>query len=302
MTTKRKMLFAAGMLVGFGAIGGATAVYYGVYNVAADDPHVRPVYALLETARERSIAVRAARLQVPADLTDQARIRQGAGNYNAMCTGCHLAPGMAPTEMSQGLYPAPPNLSRQSVAAAEAFWVIKHGIKASGMPAWGKSMGDDYIWNMAAFLQVLPTLDEAQYTALVASSGGHSHGGGETEPHGHGDGEMDDHGGGMPSAAASHPHPPGTPAHDDKPKGDDHAGMNMSQGQVKGGSEPHAHGPNTPADHHAPKKSGKPPSPQAADKSAAGSSTHRHADGTVESHPAPAANPTSTEQHDDHHH
>jgi mono/diheme cytochrome c family protein len=302
MKTKRKMLLVASVLVGLGAIGAAVAVYSGVYNVAADDPHTRPVYALLETARERSIAVRAARLRVPADLTDQARIRQGAGNYNAMCTGCHLAPGMAPTEMSQGLYPAPPNLSRQSVAAAEAFWVIKHGIKASGMPAWGKNMGDDYIWNMAAFLQVLPKLDEAQYAALVASSGGHSHGGGETEPHGHGDGEMDDHGDSMPSAAGSHPHPPGTPAHDDKPKDGVHAGMNMGQRQVKGGSEPHAHGPNTPADHHAPKKSDKTPPPQAAETSTTGSTTHRHADGTVESHPAPAANPPSTEQHDDHHH
>jgi mono/diheme cytochrome c family protein len=52
-----------------------------------------------------------------------------------------------------GLYPAPPNLTITTVDAAHAFWVIKHGIKASGMPAWGKSMEDAYIWNMAAFLQ-----------------------------------------------------------------------------------------------------------------------------------------------------
>src|SRR3546814_1099025 len=55
----------------------------------------------------------------------------------AMCTGCHLAPGMSETEMSRGLYPAPPDLTKTTVEAAEAFWVIKHGIKASGMPAWG---------------------------------------------------------------------------------------------------------------------------------------------------------------------
>lgn len=174
------------------AVGGvAASVYSGAYNVAADDPHTRPVHALLETARERSIAARARQLQVPADLGDPARIRQGAGNYEAMCTGCHLSPGMGPTELSKGLYPAPPDFTRTTVPADEAFWVIKHGIKASGMPAWGKSMDDDYIWNMAAFLQQLPKLNKAQYAALVASSGGHSHGGGETGGHSHAGGEGD---------------------------------------------------------------------------------------------------------------
>ena len=95
---------------------------------------------------------------------------------------------MTETELSKGLYPAPPNLTKTPVDPARAFWVIKHGIKASGMPAWGKSMKDEYIWNMAAFLQELPKLDAAQYEALVASSGGHSHGGNESEPHGHAEG------------------------------------------------------------------------------------------------------------------
>ncbi len=193
------------------AVGGvAASVYSGAYNVAADDPHTRPVHTFMETARERSIAARARQLQVPADLADPARIRQGAGNYDAMCTGCHLSPGVGPTELSKGLYPAPPDLTRTTVSAAEAFWVIKHGIKASGMPAWGKSMADDYIWNMAAFLQQLPKLDKAQYAALVANSGGHSHGGGETGGHSHAGGEDDHHSGAgdaqMEGGAAEHDH------------------------------------------------------------------------------------------------
>lgn len=195
-------------------LGGLGFAYSGAYNVAADDPHTRPVYALMKTVRERSIAARAADLAVPGDLSSEARIRQGAGNYNAMCMGCHLAPGMGETELSRGLYPKPPNLTKETVDAATAFWVIKHGIKASGMPAWGESMEDAYVWNMAAFLQRLPKLDAEGYQALVASSGGHSHGGNETEPHGHVDGAGDDHHDAQ-SAGASHPHPPGTPPHDD---------------------------------------------------------------------------------------
>ncbi|QWF17074.1 c-type cytochrome [Lysobacter capsici] len=202
MTVATRSILGVAVAAGFISLLGAIAVYSGVYNVAADEPHTRGMYALLETARVRSIAVRADALQVPADLDDQARIRQGAGNYAAMCAGCHLAPGEESTELSKGLYPAPPDLTRNLVSAGEAFWVIKHGIKASGMPAWGKSMGDDYIWNLTAFVQRLPKLDRPQYDALVAASGGHSHGGGETGGHAHGAAEPEEHDEAGPQDAA----------------------------------------------------------------------------------------------------
>ena len=200
----------------------------GIYNVGADDPHYPATTAMLEQLRRASIEARASKLQRPADLMSEARIKQGAGNYDAMCTQCHLAPGMGPTELSKGLYPAPPDLTRQVVDAAEAFWVIKHGIKASGMPAWGASMDDEYVWNMAAFIQRLPTLDAVQYQALVAQSGGHSHGGGETMPeagaampastgHAHAAGMQAHHDTPAAPAPAGHSHAPGTAPHDDAP-------------------------------------------------------------------------------------
>lgn len=203
MNVAARSILAVAVAAGFISLLGAIAVYSGAYNVAADEPHTRAVYALLETARVRSIAVRADALRVPDDLGDEARIRQGAGNYAAMCMGCHLAPGMEPTELSKGLYPAPPDLTRKTVSAGEAFWAIKHGIKASGMPAWGGSMGDDYIWNLAAFLQQLPKLDRPKYEALVAASGGHSHGGGETGGHAHA-AEAMGHDGATPRDHAGH--------------------------------------------------------------------------------------------------
>lgn len=178
-----KTLTAAGVVA---AIVGAGVVYFGVINVGADDPHSEPVYSLLSTARDRSIAVRSRDIEVP-DLSDETLIRAGAGNYNSMCIGCHLAPGLAGTELSNSLYPAPPDLSKLGVDGnpAAAFWIIKHGIKSTGMPAWGKSMADPYIWGMVAFLQQLPSLDAEQYNALATSSGGHQHGGGESKMHNH---------------------------------------------------------------------------------------------------------------------
>jgi hypothetical protein len=86
------------------------------------------------------------------------------------------------SEICMGLSPVPPDLSlpakMQTDGAARQFWVIKHGIKASGMPAWSKGgIEDEAIWDIVAFLQTLPTLTADQYVALVESSDGHSHGG-----------------------------------------------------------------------------------------------------------------------------
>jgi len=99
-----------------------------------------------------------------------------------------------------GLYPEPPDLTQPSKvgAAARQFWVIKHGIKATGMPAWSKGgIEDESIWDMVAFLQKMPTLNAEQYAALVESSEGHSHGGimGDSHSDGdmHGEAPIQDH-------------------------------------------------------------------------------------------------------------
>jgi mono/diheme cytochrome c family protein len=162
------------------AISAAAFVWLGIYNIAADDPHWDSTYRVLETVRDRSIRSRAGAVVVPA-LDDAALIRSGAGNYSSMCVDCHLSPGAAETELSLGLYPTPPAWSALAKTdPRDAFWVIKHGIKMSGMPAWGKSMDDKYIWGMVAFMGQFPGMSAERYRELVASSGGHSHGGGET--------------------------------------------------------------------------------------------------------------------------
>ena len=265
----RKSLLALGVLAVASVVVVGGFAWSGLYNIGADDQHWRPTYALLETLRERSIDTRAHKLPLPTDLSDPARVAQGAGNYDAMCTGCHLAPGMTETELSKGLYPAPPNLTKERVDAAEAFWVIKHGIKASGMPAWGKSMGDEYIWNMAAFLQKLPKLDEAQYQSLVARSGGHSHGGGETQPHGHAEGMADDHTAmEMSGETKPHAHPPGTPPHKDAPQAK----------APRKEAQPHTHAPGTPPHNDAApaEPAATPPEPTPAKHDAHDDHEHQH--------------------------
>lgn len=191
----RKSIPVLVLLAGAALAAGSGLLWFGVYDVGADEPHWRATHALLGLLRDRSIDARAQKLAIPGDLADETRVRRGAGNYAAMCAGCHLAPGDAATPLSVGLYPAPPPLAAARVAAPRAFWVIKHGIKSSGMAAWGKHMSDGDIWDMVAFVQRLSKLDRARYDALVAASGGHVHGPGEPaqEHHNHDHHDHDHH-------------------------------------------------------------------------------------------------------------
>lgn len=153
---------------------GVALVHMGSFDVAADTPHSQPVFWLMNTVRENSIAVRAAGIDVPSDLTDAKHIASGAGQYDAMCSQCHLAPGMKRTEISWGLYPRAPELRRGSnLTPAEEFWVVKHGLKMTGMPAWGVTHDDKLLWDVVAFLRKLPELTPDQYQALVKSAPSH---------------------------------------------------------------------------------------------------------------------------------
>ena len=150
------------------------SIYAGLYNIAADVPHTQPVYWLLDTIGQRSVVARARDIVVPNDLDDANRISKGAGQYAEMCSSCHLAPGMERTEISRGLYPRAPELRRKTdLNPAEQFWIIKHGVKMTGMPAWGVTHDDELIWDVVAFVRKLPELTPEQYEALIKNAPKH---------------------------------------------------------------------------------------------------------------------------------
>jgi mono/diheme cytochrome c family protein len=158
-----------------GALAALGYLYSGWYPIGADVPHNRLTYWVLETLRERSIAWRIRDIVVP-PLDDPQQLLSGGADYDEMCAGCHLKPGVSESDISVGMYPRPPNLvqtrfdegSDRSEAARRQFWIIKHGIKASGMAAWGSGHDDKRIWAMVAFLQRLPELTPPQYQILTA--------------------------------------------------------------------------------------------------------------------------------------
>ncbi len=166
-----KCFVIAGVL---GLAGGTLYIYSGLYPVGADVPHYRLTTRILETLREQSIARSASQIQVPKNLNTPDRLLAGGADYNDMCAGCHLKPGQHENDLTIGLYPSPPNLYATSPKKdneselKRQFWIIKHGVKASGMPAWGLTHSDERIWDMVAFLQQLPRLKENQYQIMTA--------------------------------------------------------------------------------------------------------------------------------------
>jgi hypothetical protein len=149
------------------ALGATVFVGSGVYDIGADDHHTKLTLSLIESLRDRSIDVRSRSLELRyVDAPE--RISAGAKRYDSLCAGCHLAPGEAKSLVRVGLYPHPPNLAQEEISdGRRAFWIVKHGIKMSAMPAWGKTLDDAAIWDILSFIRKMPDMSADQYRQLT---------------------------------------------------------------------------------------------------------------------------------------
>jgi mono/diheme cytochrome c family protein len=147
-------------------------VQSGVYDVAASTPDKGFIATALRRTQNSSVERRAQGIQVPR-LDDPDMIKRGLIHYYEMCAVCHGAPGGKPSEVAQGLNPYPPELAEKSEPdeAGEWFWIVKHGIKMTGMPAFGVTHSDEEIWAMIAFLQKMPKLSPEEYQKMVQEVG-----------------------------------------------------------------------------------------------------------------------------------
>lgn len=145
------------------ALAGLAFVQSGRYAIGADRPHLPLTLSVINALRDHATETAAKSVVVPR-LDDPAMVAEGARLYAGLCTGCHMAPGKPGSDLRAGLYPQPPNLVEDGIDnPGEAFWIIKHGIKMTAMPAWGKTRTDAQIWDLVAFLDKLPKMTPAQY-------------------------------------------------------------------------------------------------------------------------------------------
>ncbi len=167
MNSRSKIALIAAGAVFAAACGAVLFVELGIYNIGADDHHNKVTSAAIEQLRDRSIDARLGPIKPQLNATPE-MVRAGAQHYATLCAGCHLAPGIAKSEVRTGLYPHPPNLAQEEMQESRrAFWIIKHGIKMSAMPAWGKTLDDAEVWDVVAFVRKMPGMSPEDYQQLV---------------------------------------------------------------------------------------------------------------------------------------
>lgn len=156
-----------------------TVVYSGAYNVAATDQHADIVRWTFDTTMQRSVRGRADNIQAP-DSVPAALVKSGAEAYATTCAHCHGGPGVEREGWAANMRPEPPELRHAAPhwKPREVFWIVKHGIKMSGMPAFGPEHDDDALWGIAAFVTQLPGMTPEEYKRATGGAE-HSHGGGQ---------------------------------------------------------------------------------------------------------------------------
>ena len=164
---------AAATLLGAGVLGAAAGFVVfkaGWYNIGATALHMQPVHDVLEQAMRESVEYRARDIAVPAALASTQRIGAGAIVYRDKCAQCHGAPGFAQSDHGQAMQPVPGPLvdAARRWTPAELYWITRHGIKMSGMPAWEFHLSDGDLWSVVAFMQHLPTLTPGAYRDITA--------------------------------------------------------------------------------------------------------------------------------------
>ncbi|HET7879912.1 MAG TPA: cytochrome c [Acetobacteraceae bacterium] len=163
-----RLLALIGALAIIVVIGAAVFFFGGFYSVAATEQDPGPVAWVLVHVRTASIREHA-NDKPPGSLEDPALIHAGAKAFATRgCVACHGGPGAPWQKFSEGLNPSPPDLKEVApeLQAGEIFWVVKNGIRMTGMPSFGATgVPDQEIWSIAAFVKKLPTVSEADYKA-----------------------------------------------------------------------------------------------------------------------------------------
>jgi len=184
-------LFIAGCLA-FWAL-----VLSGRHDVSADGDHWALTERVLIAARENAVArqARAIDARLPSLDVETARFEAVIG-FEDMCAACHAPPERGPSALARGLNPPAPDLARAALERSpeELFWVTRHGIRMTGMPAWGVTHSDAELWSIVALVLEFPDLGGEGYERLLAAAKAagmeHEH----DHDHDHGNGHGNDYG------------------------------------------------------------------------------------------------------------
>ena len=166
--TLTQWLVPLGVFVAVTGLGGILVLVSGVVPIKASAEHWPITAWFLEFGKRRSVSTHTLGAKTP-QIDDPALVLRGAGHFDIGCRPCHGSPDLTRPRIAHAMTPKPPYLPPQIAkwAPDELFYIVKHGIKFTGMPAWPAQHRDDEVWSMVAFLRRLPSLDSGAYRRLV---------------------------------------------------------------------------------------------------------------------------------------
>ncbi len=142
-------------------------IYSGIYNIGATNPHNSITRWIINKTVDNSVKYHAELINTP-DINDTSFVNPGFTEYTHSCIGCHGAPGIKKPENSPQMYPPPPALVQAAVdwKPSELYWIIKNGIKMTGMPEFGSAKSNKQIWSIVAFVKKMTTMTPEQFRSL----------------------------------------------------------------------------------------------------------------------------------------
>ncbi len=163
----RRILLTLVMLAVVLSGGALLVAWSGLVPVAASSGHWAITSWFLHYTMRQSVDTYSSGIEARTP-SDPALVHRGAGPYVTACAPCHGAPGTGRRPLVMQMTPHPPFLPPRisEWEPEELFWIVKHGVKFSGMPAWPTQQRDDEVWAMVAFLLRLPELTPRQYRQL----------------------------------------------------------------------------------------------------------------------------------------
>jgi cytochrome c553 len=165
----KRWLLQIATLALLAGVGGFLFAASGIMPISASSGHWPITAWFLNFSMERSVSTHTIGMEAP-PLDDPDLVLKGAGHYEIGCFPCHGSPVLQQPRIARAMTPHPPYLppAIRQWEPEELFYIVKHGVKFTGMPAWPTQQRDDEVWAMVAFLQKLPELEPQEYRQLVS--------------------------------------------------------------------------------------------------------------------------------------
>jgi mono/diheme cytochrome c family protein len=142
-----------------------------LFNVGATSPHTKFTMWVTHETMIHSVRRHARDIEAPAGAVSSAEVLAGFCAFETHCVACHGAAAVARQQWVSGMEPQPPYLLdvTQNFTPSQLFWIVRNGIKMTGMPSWRNAMSEAQTWAVVAWLEASAKLPPQTYVRLRAA-------------------------------------------------------------------------------------------------------------------------------------